>query len=73
MDCIRESLKGDEEVNECIIARPVNGITINGLEYILDDFGEVKRFNTKDEAIQYLKQNGLSEKEIDSLNFIEVY
>ncbi|MBU5594887.1 hypothetical protein KQI76_06890 [Amphibacillus sp. MSJ-3] len=60
-------------MSECIIARPINGITINGLEYILDDFGEVKRFNNEDEAVQFLKQNDLSEKEIESLKFIEVY
>lgn len=27
--------------NKIIISRPINGITINGLEYILDDDGDV--------------------------------
>lgn len=45
-------------VSECVIARPINGISLNGLEYVLDEFGEVKRFETRCDAVDFLKGHG---------------
>lgn len=57
----------------CVIARPINNITLNGLEFVLDEFGEVKRFQNKNEAVNFLKQNGVTEKDIENLEIIENY
>jgi hypothetical protein len=36
-----------ENEKRVIIGRPINGISINGLEYALDEHGEVKEFADK--------------------------
>lgn len=55
-----------------IIGRHVNGITINPLEYILDEDGDVMEFNTKEEAVEFLRDNGITDEEIHYLVFKEV-
>ena len=40
-----------------VIGRPINGISINGLEYMLDENGDYKLFNTKEEAKEFLNSN----------------
>lgn len=50
-------------MGECVIARPINGISINGLEYVLDEFGEMKRFPTRCDAVDFLKDLGFIDHE----------
>ena len=40
-----------------IIARHINGITLNPFEFICEQSGEVKQFNTNEEAVNYLNEN----------------
>ena len=40
-----------------VIGRPINGISLNGLEYMLDEKGDYKLFNTKEEAKEFLNSN----------------
>jgi len=40
-----------------IIARHINGITINPFEFICELSGEVKQFGTDEEAVNYLNEN----------------
>lgn len=52
-----------------VIARPVNGITINGDEYLLDENYDIRRF-TYEDAVSLCVEHSLSLdyiKEIDSL------
>jgi hypothetical protein len=37
-----------------VIGRPINGISINGLEYLLDEDGEYKQFESREEAKTFL-------------------
>ena len=37
-----------------VIGRPINGISINGLEYLLDENGEYKQFESTEEAKTFL-------------------
>jgi hypothetical protein len=55
-----------------IIGRPINGISINGLEYALDEHGEVKEFADKKEAVHFLKNNGFLDKELDYFFYEEM-
>jgi hypothetical protein len=55
-----------------IIGRPINGISINGLEYVLDEHNEVKEFAGKKEAVQFLKDNGFLDKDMESFIFEEI-
>jgi hypothetical protein len=55
-----------------IIGRPINGISINGLEYALDEHDEIKEFAGKKEAVQFLKDNGFLDKDMESFIFEEI-
>jgi hypothetical protein len=37
-----------------VIGRPINGISLNGLEYLLNENGDYKEFNSKEEAKTFL-------------------
>lgn len=39
-----------------LVARPINGIGVNGLEYLYDDEQELMRFETKDDAVDFLSR-----------------
>ncbi len=47
-----------------IVGRHINGITLNGLEYLLDKHGEVKEFKSKGKAVRFLKSKGVTDDEI---------
>ena len=42
-----------------LVGRHINGITINPLEFILDDNGEVMGFESEEAAIVFLKNMAL--------------
>ena len=39
------------------IARPINGISINGNEYLLNSKDQVMIFETREECIKYVTEN----------------
>lgn len=49
------------------VSRAINGITINGDEYILDKNNEIMLFENEKQAKQFLKENGV--KSFKGLNF----
>lgn len=53
------------------ISRLINGITLNGDEYLLDESNEVKLFNGKVEAIDFLKSHGFNDEDIASFSIEE--
>lgn len=56
------------------IGRPINGVTINGLEYVLDDEDELMLFDSIEEAKEFLRENGIDDDEIEAegIEFEEV-
>ena len=56
-----------------LIGRPINGISINGLEYVCDDDGYAISFDNERSAREYLKANGYTEEAIenDGIEFVE--
>ena len=58
-----------------IIGKPVNGISLNGNEYLLNEKGQLIKFDDTDKAKQFLKDNGydhLTDEEMeDSFSFEE--
>jgi hypothetical protein len=58
-----------------LIGRAINGISINGLEYVLDDLGKPREFENINQAKMFLKANGfefLSDEELeDAFTFTE--
>ena len=52
------------------VARHINGITTNPLEYLLHPVsGELMVFEDKDDAVEYLKSECLEDEEINSFIF----
>ena len=44
-----------------VIARAINGISINGNEYLLDDNNKVLEFNTREECVKHCESVGLDD------------
>jgi hypothetical protein len=47
------------------IARPINGVTINGNEYLLDENDNIKLFATRESAVDFCKQFGIDPEYIE--------
>lgn len=54
-----------------IVGRPINGISINGLEYLMDDEGDYKIFDDIDTAKKFLMENGFDKEDMEELVFKE--
>ena len=57
-------------MNEIIVGRHINGITLNDLEYLLDESGDIMKFKSKEHAVRYLKEHGADDEEIYFMSFI---
>ena len=57
-----------------LIKRPIDGISLNGDEYLLDDEGNEMIFDTVSQAKAFLIQNGYDEESIvaEGIEFEEV-
>lgn len=52
------------------IGRPVEGVTLNGNEYVLDDDGELMTFDGKEDALDFLKACGLTDDDIEEQGIV---
>ena len=52
-----------------IVGKHINGITLNPLEYLLDDEGQTMEFENEATAKKFLRGKGLTDEEIESLVF----
>jgi hypothetical protein len=56
-----------------LIGRPINGISINGLEYVLDgEDGDVIEFETEEKAKEFLFQHGGTQEDLDECSILIV-
>jgi hypothetical protein len=55
-----------------IVGKHINGITINPLEYLLDDDGEVMEFDTEKSAKTYLRDRDFTDDDLFDLVFEQV-
>lgn len=55
-----------------IVGRPINGISINGLEYVLNENGEPIKWATEKQARLFLEDHGITEKEIEETGIVFV-
>ena len=59
-------------MSKVVVARPIDGITINAeLEFLLDDAGEVKVFDSPEEAKLFLVANGVDSEELRHMTIME--
>ena len=55
-----------------IVARPINGITINPeLEVLLDDNGDVRMFDSEEQALWSLTVAGVGPEELRHMTIME--
>lgn len=57
-------------MGKVIAGRPINGITINGLEWLLTDDGEVMIFDSEEQAVQFLKDHGVTDDALEEVVFV---
>jgi len=56
-----------------IVGRPVDGITINdALEFLLDDSGAVRLFDSPEEAQSFLVSAGVGSEGLRHMTFMEI-
>ena len=55
-----------------IVGRPINGISINGLEYLLDENNKNLEFENEKAAKDYLILHEVKEEYLDDFHYIEV-
>jgi hypothetical protein len=55
-----------------VIGRPINGISINGLEFALDANGDELKFKTEESAVEFIEANGGCRADIDNCAFLIV-
>ena len=59
-------------MRKIIVARPVSGITLNrALEFLLDDSGEIRVFDSEDQARKFLTDAGVAPEELQHMKFVE--
>jgi hypothetical protein len=51
------------------ISRPINGISINGDEYALDENGNALAFDTVKEAVNFLADNNFTINDLREMDF----
>lgn len=59
-------------MSKAVAAHPVNGITLNGeLEFLLDDRGAVRVFNSPEQAKSFLAAAGVQPEELRQMTIME--
>ena len=53
-----------------VIGRPINGITINGREFVCDEKNEPMLFDSEDLALAFLKENGIDDPEAEGIEIL---
>ena len=48
-----------------VIGRPIEGISLNGNEYLLDDKGEIKIFEEREDCLNFIKTHVTDENPED--------
>lgn len=59
----------DTNMEKVIVGQHIHGISLNGLEYLLDDKGDVRYFDGIDDAKKFLFDHGFPEDDLDGIVF----
>ena len=57
-------------MGKVVVGRPINGITINGLEWLLTDEGEVMIFDSEEQAKQFPKDHSVTDEALEEAVFL---
>lgn len=67
----RPGLVPEEPSKQVIVGRSINGVSINGLEYLQNDNSDVIYFNGITAAKAYLRERGVTDAEMEDMLFRE--
>lgn len=48
-----------------VIARHINGICLNGFEYVVDENGDIFEFIDKEIAVTFMKEHGAIDEDLE--------
>ena len=51
------------------VSKPINGISLNGDEFFMDENNELLLFEDETAALTWLHGRGVTDKEVESFNF----
>jgi hypothetical protein len=68
----KQGLPENRDTKKIIIGRAVHGVSLNGLEYLLDERGKEKIFSSTKAAKDFLKGEGVPEKDLDSYVYQDI-
>ncbi|GEM_PF-2274704 len=57
-------------MNNILVGKPIAGITLNGLEYLMAENGTPLSFPNLEQAHAFLQKRGLTKDEIEELSFV---
>lgn len=52
------------------IGRPIEGVTLNGNEYVLDGDGELMTFDSEEDALDFLQACGFTDNDIEEQGIV---
>jgi hypothetical protein len=52
------------------IGRPIEGVTLNGNEYVLDGDGKLMTFDSVEDALDFLKACGFADSDIEGQGIV---
>jgi hypothetical protein len=61
--------KGGERAMRITVSRPINGISINGDECLLDESGELLEFETMRDALRFLAEHNFTLIDLSEFDF----
>lgn len=54
-----------------VVGRHIEGITLNPLEYLMDDAGKEIQFETEEKAKEWLREKGFTDEDMENFSFEE--
>jgi len=69
--CTKYNQDGESIKQKIIVGRPINGISLNGDDYLLDDYNNVMKFDNIQAAKDFLLDNHILADQLDQLNYVE--
>ena len=74
IDC-EQNVDTETNTEDVIVGRAINGVTINGLEFLLDKEHEIMKFPNVDAAKKHMSrsklENGFSQEAIEDITFLD--
>ncbi len=65
-------MKAGKEGTHVVVGRPINGISLNACEWLINEDGSDMIFKNQVEAETFLLKNGFTKEDLEGMIFLEV-